>query len=146
MCGDLLKELNSMRPTGMAYLLTSDESWFFHDNPHQAKWATDSASAGTRPLHTIGSTKTLVVVFWSFTGFFYLDVVPDGTRYNSDFITENLIPGIEGAISESRPIIGLSKTKLHWDNARPHSSAKTRNVLENKNIILLPHPRPFHQM
>jgi len=36
---NLLAELDSVKSTWLSYVLTSDESWFFHDNPHQAKCA-----------------------------------------------------------------------------------------------------------
>ena len=139
-CRQLLIELKIMTPTGRSYIMTSDESWFLLNNPYHSKWAIDQKSAGSRPRTTIGSEKSLLAIFWSFTGFYYVHAVPEGSRYNSDFIIDSLLPGIEEKISETRPVLRMAKTKLHWDNARPHIAAKTLEQLAARNVILLPHP------
>ena len=139
-CSELLEELKKLTPTGRSYLITSDESWFFHDNPHYAKWASHTKEADTRPRRTISSAKTLVAVFWSFRGFYYAEVLPRGTKYNADFVITKILPGFEASVSETRPVLKAARTKLHWDNARPHCASKTRTKLAEKHIILLPHP------
>jgi len=137
---DLLAELDSMRPIGLSYVLTSDESWFCHDNPHQAKWALSRDEAGERARPTITKEKTLIVVFWSFTGFSFVTSVPAGSTYTNDYLTNILIPELETALRKFRPVLGIRRTKLHWDNARPHTAVITKNELASRGVALLPHP------
>ena len=136
---NLLAEPDSVKSPGLSYVLTSDESWFFHDNPQQAKWASCRDEAGERSRQTLTKEKTLIVVFWSFTGFFYVTAVPEGSRYTSSYFTDVLLPKLETALRPSRPVLGIRRTKLHWDNARPHTAATTRNELASKGAISLPH-------
>jgi len=128
----LLASLEKMKATGLAYLLTSDESWFTHYNTHQAKWAKTAAAAGQRARPVLTKQKCLVVVTWSFNGFSHFSTVPPGTTYTSDFVVQTLIPELELEISTTRPKIGLSGKKLHCDNARPHTSKSTRDVFAAK--------------
>jgi len=72
--------------------------------------------------------------------FLHLSTVPSGTTYTSDFVVQTLIPELESAIRTTRPIIGLSGTKLHWDNARPHTSKLTTDTLAAKGLTILQHP------
>ena len=129
-----------LRRSGLAFVLTSDESWFTHYNPHSAKWARTGAEAGQRAKPTMTKEKTMVVVFWSFTGFSFVTAVPRGKTYNTEYVTEMLIPELEDAIRVHRPVVGLRGVKLHWDNARPHTSTTTKSLLAIKGVHVLPHP------
>jgi len=121
-------------------VLTSDESWFTHYNPHQGKWAKTGAHAGQRARPTSTKEKTMVVVFWSFTGFFFVTALPPGQTYNSEYVATTLVPQLEAKREETRPAIGLGGTKLHWDNARPHIAESTKMLLQSKGVHILPHP------
>jgi len=135
MCGDLHHVLTN---SGLPYILTSDECWVTHYNPHVAKWARTRQEAGQRAKPT--KEKTMIVMFWSLTGFAFVTAVPAGATYNTEYVTKTLIPELEAAICVRRPRIGLRGTKLHWDNARPHISTETTSLLVAKGVHLLPHP------
>ena len=77
--------------SGKAYVLTSDESWFTHYNPHRSKWASSRAQAGQRERPVITKEKTMVVVFWSFTGFAYVTSVPQGMTYTTEYVVNMLL-------------------------------------------------------
>ena len=137
---DLLATLEGMKRGDIAYLLTSDESWFLHYNPHPARWATSSEEAGQKARPTQTKEKCLIVVTWSFTGFLHVTVLPQGTTYTSEYVVSKLIPEVDAAVRVKRPMIGLSRSKLHWDNARSHTSAATRNELDARGVTVLAHP------
>jgi len=136
----LLATLDRLSPTGLAYLPTSDESWFLHYNPHSARWATSATEAGERTRQTPTKDKCLVVMTWSFNGFCHVTAVPQGETYNSEYVVNILLPALDAAIRDKRPVIGLSGTKLHWDNARPHTSRMTQDALGSRGVTTLPHP------
>jgi hypothetical protein len=142
-CRVLVDELGRLGPTGLSYVLTSDESWFCHDNPHQAKWAHCRDDVGTQPRQTITGEKALIVVFWSFKGFSLVTCVPKDCRYTSSYFVNTLLPTLEESFSSIRPTLGIARTKLHWDNARPHIAKATRNALSERKVLLLPHPPIF---
>ena len=74
--GVLLSCLEGFGSRGLATFFTADESWFKHDNPHDAMWSRTRDEAGTREAGTIVKEKTLIVVFWSMTGFRHVVAVP----------------------------------------------------------------------
>jgi len=135
----LLAILDRMSRTGLAYLLTSDESWFMHHNPHSARWATSATEAGQRVRQTLTKEKCLVVMTWSFNGFCHVMVVPQGETYTSDYVVNTLLPALDETLRAKRPVIGISGTKLHWDNARPHTSHETQNAFRARGVTILPH-------
>jgi len=137
---DLLRRLHEMSPYMLAYLLTSDGSWFTLKIPNCAGWARTREELGTIPKLKITKDKILIVVFWSFKCFFHVVAVPDGKTYTSEFVTETLFPGLKAAVSVKHPQIGLSRMMLHWDNARPHTAGTTQTAANSLGIELLPHP------
>ena len=137
---DLLDNINSLSSTGLSYLLTSDESWFMHSNPHSSAWSTSRDAAGTVPSPTLTREKTMIIVFWNFSGFFFITALPRGATYSADYVCEVLLPELETAVRAQRPVLGLKRTKIHWDNARPHFARKTAAFLGEKEAITLSHP------
>ena len=135
----LLIELESTQFNKLAYLMTSDETWVTFANPHSSCWARSRDEAGERARQTITKAKTLVVVFWGFTGFFYATTVPIGMTYNSAYVRDCLVPQLTEDVSKTRKITGLKGTVLHWDNARAHTSRETKELLEDKKVKILPH-------
>lgn len=140
MAQGLLDELTSLSPTGIAYVMTADESWFNYDNPHSSMWAPNREAAGTRPNPGMSRRKTMVSVFWNFTGFFVIEALPEGATYTADYVCSSVIPKLESVLLKQRPTLGLQRTKLHWDNARPHVARQTLEHLAEKGVITLSHP------
>ena len=141
--GDAMELLSNIRQLGVhgaSTIFTSDESWFNHDNPHTAMWCETREDALTRPKQTIARDKTLVVVFWNFVGFSHVIAVPSGQTYTSEFCTSVAIPSFDAALRSNRPRLGLARTCLHWDNAKPHVANHTRENLGSRGVRLLPHP------
>ena len=132
--------LESLNRTGPSQVLTSDASWFSYHTSPRTKWARTRAEAGQRPRQTTTKEKAMVVVFWSCSGFFFVTAVPDGKTYTSEYVIDVLVPELEKEIRKRRPCRGLRGIKLHWDNARPHITTRTRDFLTDKGVHLLPQP------
>ena len=77
------------------------------------------------------------------TGFRYVVAVPHDQTLTSEFYI-NTIPSFDAALRVRRPKLGLCGTKLHWDNARPHTAEATKADLSRRGVKMLPQP-PYSQ-
>lgn len=136
----LLAHLRQRGARGVSTVLTSDESWFNHDNPHAAMWCETREDVEMRAQQAVTKHKTLVVVFWNFVGFNHILAVPHGQTYTSAFCISTAFPSLDAALRPNRPKLGLSGTCLHWDNARPHIANLTQENLTSRGVRILPHP------
>ena len=136
----LLHDIERLPSRGPLLIVTSDESWFLHDNPHSEMWCESRDDVATRPSPTIARAKTLVAVFWNFRGFHYITAVSPDQKYNSEFCTTHALPGLDTTLCESRPKYGARGISLHWDSARPHTAKATRVAAESLGVKFLPHP------
>ena len=134
---DILEHLQS--PGGRENVVTGDETWVYHEHPHDSMWAVSGGDVGTRVAHTINSKKTMITVLWTIKGFLVVDALPDGSRFNSSYAA-SLLHKLSSVVRESRPVSGLSGLFLHWDNARPHISTLTQGVVEELGLRRLCHP------
>ena len=75
---------------------------------------------------SIGSAKSMAAVFWGLKGLIHVAILGHGQSFDSEFVCETVLPGLELAVKTTRPVLGLSGVSLHWDNARPHKSAALR--------------------
>ena len=121
-------------------VITSDESWLFLDHTPEGKWARSREDVEPRARRTIGSEKVMLVVFWGIRGLILLEALQEGESYDSDYLCDVILPRLSEAVHQTRPRMGLRGLKLHWDNARPHMSIRTRNVLGDAKMEILPHP------
>ncbi|UYV68338.1 hypothetical protein LAZ67_5003939 [Cordylochernes scorpioides] len=71
-----------------------------------------------------------------------IDIVKleDRKTVNSESYTTKCLPAVFEKIKQSRPRAQLRRVLLHHDNARPHTSAQTLDVLANSGIQLVTHP------
>ena len=124
----------------MRNIITADESWFFHENPHEGRWIRDGESPDTVVSRSISAEKSMVVVFWNHTGALLVSVLWKGETFNSETAVEQL-RRLDVAVREmGRPKRGLKGMRLHWDNARPHFSKLTRAEIDELGLSVLPHP------
>jgi len=137
--GELLEAIEGMSERQLSRVITSDESWFYHDNPHEGRWLREGEQPDQAPSRTISSPKSMVVIFWNFSGFKLVVALEDGQRCNSQ-LTVSLLHRLDAMIRRKRPKMGLRGMWLHWDNARPHFSATTRDALDDLKLRILPHP------
>ena len=123
----ILEHLES--PGGLNNVITGDETWIFHENPHDKRWAASSSEAGTRVTRTIGAKKSMVSVFWTIKGFLVVEALPEGMTFDSAYAS-SLLHKLDQVVGESRPKRRLRGMFLHWDNARPHKSAFTTEAAD----------------
>ena len=78
-------------------------------------------------------------VFWDSKGVILVDFMPKGATINSEAYIETL-KKLKARICRVRPDLDMSKVLLQHDNARPHTSIRTREVLASFGWTTIPHP------
>jgi hypothetical protein len=84
--------------------------------------------------------KCLISVIWSVNGIQSLLDVHKGTKYNTPFFCDFVIPELlenECARSRRRKLKGII---VHLDNAHPHNSRKSNECLTELHARRVPHP------
>ena len=93
----------------------------------------------------------MVTMFWDSVGVILVDFMSKGATINSDVYIDTL-KKLKARIQRVRPALKMSKVLLQYDNARPHNSLKTREVISSfgwTTILHLPYspdltPSDFH--
>ena len=83
--------------------------------------------------------KVMVTVFWDSVGVILVDFTSKGATINSDVYIDTL-EKLKARIRRVRPALKMSKVLLQHDNARPHTSFKTREVISSFGWTTISHP------
>ena len=123
---------------GIGSVLTGDESWIYHDNPHDGYWSNSQRDENCAVSRSIGAQKSMLTVFWGVHGFFLVEVMPRANSFNSIYACK-LLHELDDNLKRFRDI-GLKDVLFHWDNARAHTSILTQTKLKSLGADVLPHP------
>jgi hypothetical protein len=74
----LLAIVEQQQSMDFEYVITSDESWFYFDNPLDAAWAASRDELPERVKRKIDTGESQISVVWSVNGILYLIDVPQG--------------------------------------------------------------------
>ena len=74
--------------------------------------------------------KAMVTVFWDSVGVILVDFISNGATINSDVYIDTL-KKLKARIQRVRPALEMSKVLLQHENARPHTSLKTSEVISS---------------
>lgn len=137
---DILGMLEEMTDRQLANLVTADESWFFHDNPHDGRWSAADEPPESVPRQTVSSAKSFVCVFWTMRGPLLVSALEKGETFTSE--TAVLLLGkLDAAMrTQGRAKVGIRGMRMHWDNARPHFSKLTLAAIDRYGLKIVPHP------
>ena len=124
-CSNLLKYCHSDK-TFLQQLMTGDETWV---SPCSKKFKSQQ-SAG----------KVMVTVFWDSVGVILVDFMSKGTTINSD-VYINTLKKLKARMQRVQPALEMSKVLLQHDNARPHTSLKTHEVISSFGWTTISHPQ-----
>jgi hypothetical protein len=67
--------------------------------------------------------KTILSIYFICQGFVSIETFPKRERFNSDFFSLTILPGIVGSVSVLRSKIRIQGYWLHVDNAKLHNAA-----------------------
>ena len=126
----------------MQRIVVIDEKYFYHrslgNKQSNRSWCLGDEERQRVPRRTMNDTKSHVICATSFCGRYHFAVL-DKRTVNSDvyiaFLTE-----MHHKFVHERNSLGWSRMLLIHDNARPHTSNKTRDFLTSRGVQLLKQP------
>lgn len=131
----LTKNLNKSRHM----VVTLDESWFYLEYLHSAIWVQENQTPPSRARRMISSKKAMLTIVWTKKEIFFVDLLPKGTKFCSNYYLHNILEPLVDIIN---PPEKRSKTIIHFhqDNARPHTANCIKEFCSENNIKVLPQP------
>jgi histone-lysine N-methyltransferase SETMAR len=125
--------------SGLTNTITGDQAWFFFDNPVDQQWAESADKVQRNVMKKIDSKKVMLTIFWGLRGFYLIDVLPPGTRFNGAYFAK-LLCQLEKEVARTRFSRKLKGMYLHVDNATPHRSREARDPADRLGLQILKHP------
>lgn len=124
-------------------IVTGDETWCYHFTPEtkekSRQWLHTTSPRAKKFKQTQSAGKVMATVFWDRKGILLIDFLDPGTTINSDRYGESL-KKLRRA-TQNRRRGKLSKgVRLHHDNARPHTSRQTSDLIGQFGWTLVRHP------
>lgn len=124
-------------------IVTGDETWAFHFTPEtkqqSREWRHSTSPKPKKFKQTHSAGKVMATVFWDRKGILLIDFMPPGTTINSDKYCDTLWKLRRAIQNRRRGKLSKGVTLLH-DNARPHVSRQTQDLLKQFGWTVMPHP------
>ncbi|KAL4478243.1 hypothetical protein ABPG72_016555 [Tetrahymena utriculariae] len=123
-------------------IVTGDEKWIYFSNPYnQKQWLSPGENPSFIPKNTISTKKAMLCVWWDLKGILYYELLEPNQSIDSERYSKQL-KILSSKIAENRIYNGKGKRKiiLLHDNARPHVSKFTTNIIQELGWEVLPHP------
>ena len=92
-----------------------------------------------RSVRQRSAGKIMATVFRDIEGVILVNFMPKGTTINADVYIDNLRK-LKARLRRVRPYLDMSKVLLQHDNARSHTSLKTREVIASFGWTTVTHP------
>ena len=86
----------------------------------------------------LSSLQVMVTMFWDSVGVILVDFMSKGATINSD-VYINTLKKLKVRIQRVRPALEMSKVLLQHDNAWPHTSLKTHEVISSFGWRIISH-------
>lgn len=138
-----LQQCDDNEEETLGSIVTGDETWCFHFTPEtkeqSRQWRHSGSPAPKKFKVTQSAGKVMATVFWDQKGILLIDFMPPKTTINSDRYGETL-KKLRRAIQNRRRGMLSAGVKLHHDNARPHTSRQTQDLITTYGWIVVPHP------
>ncbi|KAJ4441265.1 hypothetical protein ANN_11119 [Periplaneta americana] len=125
-------------------IVTGDETWVSHNTPETKRqsrqWHQPSSPKKPKKFkQTLSTQKVMATVFWDRKGVLLLDFMPKGTTINANRYCETLRKLQRAIQNKRRGMLSRGVVLLH-DNARPHTAASTRELLDQFGWEIFDHP------
>ncbi|KAJ4427620.1 hypothetical protein ANN_25268 [Periplaneta americana] len=125
-------------------IVTGDETWVSHNTPETKRQSRQRhhPSSPKKPRkfkQTLSTQKVMATVFWDRKGVLSLDFMPKGTTINANRYCETLRKLRRAIQNKRRGMLSRGAVLLH-DNARPHTAASTRELLDQFCWEIFDHP------
>lgn len=136
----MLKILKSLGPKQRASVVTGDESWFYLQYSYTSKWCTEDETPEDIAKRMQNEEKFMIFVSFNINGLVYLNALPTNSKFNSTYMCNHILEGLNEASHEAIEKITKHSKILHIDNARPHNSRMTKDKIKELGWKRLEHP------
>jgi histone-lysine N-methyltransferase SETMAR len=134
-----LRTLQDQQDRGWHDVVTLDESRFYYTTNHESIWLPADEKVPERERKTVKSKKLMVTIVWNPNGFHFIDVFPNGSKFNAKYYTNKILSRVSEWRQETRG--GATRRLIvHADNARPHTAAISTSFLEENGMMKAHHP------
>ena len=127
----------------LSHIVTGDETWVSHITPESKQqslhWKHTGSPKRKNFKQTFSTRKIMCNVFWDRQGVLLLEFLPQGTTINSAVYCETLNKLRRVIQNKRRGMLSATILLLH-DNARPHSTAQTQNLITSFKWEQMDHP------
>ena len=141
-CSELI-ECHRSDKTFLSRIVTGDETWVHHYEPQlkrsSMEWRHPTSPRAKKFKSQRSAGKIMATVFWDIEGVILVDFMPKGTTINSDAYI-NTLRKLKAKLRRVRSHLDMSKVLLQHDNAKPHTSLKTREVIASFGWTTVTHP------
>jgi hypothetical protein len=93
-----------------------------------------------RTKQNVSTRRTIITIFFTFTGLLVLNFLPTGTQFNQDYSIDAIFPELYGEMTRIARCKGAPGFSVHMDNSMCHSRAKITEKLATKYIVRALHP------
>lgn len=138
---EILKALQTAKRSHFTNILSGDESWFLYTTYPKGRWVLEGEDPGERLKPTHYQKKTMVTIFIKKNGSFFVELLPQGQKFNSKYFIDIIIPLIDNLAYPDGWVKGQKKCLVHFDNAPSHKSKLTTNELAKFPFRILPNPK-----
>lgn len=139
---DLSRVIESCKHDSYRNILTGDQKWCTLKYISKGAWIFIDENAPIFDKNSIGAQKMMLTVIWNPNGFYVIDFLPQGTKYNSEYFINSILK----QIFEKKSLIWKNarnrKIWLHLDNSRIHNSKATSQKVDELGFKRAPQP-PF---
>ena len=122
--------------------MTRDETWVHHFEPESKRasmeWSHPTSPRSKKFKSQQSAGKVMVTVFWNNVGVILVDFMSKGAPITDVYI--DTLKKLKARIRRVRPSLEMSKVLLQHDNARPHTSLKTSEVISSFGWTTISHP------
>ena len=143
-CSELLEYCHSDK-TFLQRIVTVDETWVHHFEPElkraSMEWRHPISSRLKKFKSQQSAGKVMVNVFWDSVGVILVDFMSKGATINSSELHYNdTLKKLKARIRRVQAALKMSKVLLQYDNARLHTSFKTREAISFFGWTTISHP------
>jgi hypothetical protein len=82
---------SASKKTYFRNIITGDESWIFIDTPPNYIWLSFGEELPTRPRHTMGANKHMLIAFWGIRGLVHVNLLPKDVGINTVYFRDEIL-------------------------------------------------------
>ncbi|KAA6374034.1 MAG: putative Mariner Mos1 transposase, partial [Streblomastix strix] len=136
---EMLQKIQARRRDKFKGIFTGDETWIYYRNPAKQAWVKKGDEIPQRTRKCIGDPKVMITVFFSASEIRFIHALDSGQNMNSEIFIKDILKPLErNALNDIQ--FDEEDLLIHFDNASPHTSKKTKSFIKNSSFTKIPQP------